>query len=123
MEEDKLKDLFEEFQPELTSDSLFMARLQKSMNAVEIVRQRQAETRRRGRLAVIVAAATGFAVGALLCLLLPYLGDFVSEMSFSAPGLEAVKVNRQLIVWSVIGLASVLTSLNAYHLTLARQPR
>lgn len=123
MEEDKLKDLFEAFQPELTSDNLFMARLQRSMNAVEIVRQRQAETRRRGRLAVIVAAATGFSVGALLCLLLPYLGDFVSEMSFSAPGLEAVKVNRQLIVWSVIGLASVLTSLNAYHLTLARQPR
>ena len=66
MEEDKLKDVFEGFDPELTSDSLFMSRLRRSMEAVEIVRERQAELRRRGCRAVVVAAITGCAVGIFL---------------------------------------------------------
>lgn len=120
MEEDKLKDIFEGFNPELTSDSLFMSRLRRGMEAVEIVRERQAELRRRGRRAVVVAAITGFAVGILLSLMLPWLGDFVSRLSFNVPGGEAVSLNWAVIGWGIIGLASVLTSLNAYTITLAR---
>lgn len=120
MEEDKLKDIFEAYRPELTSDSLFAARLQRNLDSVEIVRRRQAEMRRRGRLAVAVAAATGFVVGALLSLLLPYLGDYVTSIHFSTPGFDEVMFNWRLFGWCAVGFASVLTSLNAYHLTLAR---
>lgn len=120
MEEDKLKDIFEGFNPELTSDSLFMSRLRRGMEAVEIVRERQAELRRRGSRAVVVAAITGFAVGILLSLMLPWLGDFVSRLSFNVPGGEAVSLNWTVIGWGIIGLASVLTSLNAYTITLTR---
>lgn len=90
------------------------------MEAVEIVRERQAELRRRGSRAVVVAAITGFAVGILLSLMLPWLGDFVSRLSFNLPGGEAVSLNWTVIGWGIIGLASVLTSLNAYTITLAR---
>lgn len=120
MEEDKLKDIFEGFNPELTSDSLFMSRLRRGMEAVEIVRERQAELRRRGSRAVVVAAITGVAVGILLSLMLPWLGDFVSRLSFNLPGGEPVSLNWTVIGWGIIGLASVLTSLNAYTITLAR---
>lgn len=120
MEEDKLKDIFEGFNPELTSDSLFMSRLRRGMEAVEIVRERQTELRCRGRRAVVVAAITGFAVGILLSLMLPWLGDFVSRLSFNLPGGEPVSLNWSVIGWGIIGLASVLTSLNAYTISLAR---
>lgn len=120
MEEDKLKDIFEGFNPELTSDSLFMSRLRRGMEAVEIVSERQAELRRRGRRAVVVAAITGVAVGILLSLMLPWLGDFVSRLSFNLPDGEAVSLNWTVIGWGIIGLASVLTSLNAYTISLAR---
>lgn len=121
MEEDKLKDVFEGFDPELTSDSLFMSRLRRSMEAVEIVRERQAELRRRGCRAVVVAAITGCAVGIFLSLMLSWFGDFVLRISFNQPGFETESLNWTVIGWGIIGLASVLTSLNAYTISLARQ--
>lgn len=39
MEDDKLKSLFNDFNPELSSDVMFMHRLQKSLNAAEIVKR------------------------------------------------------------------------------------
>ncbi|MDE6127437.1 MAG: hypothetical protein K2G30_10840 [Muribaculaceae bacterium] len=121
MEEDKLKDVFDAFRPELTSDSLFLAGLRRNMEAVEIVRRRQEESRRRGRRAVLVAAVTGFAVGAILSALLPYIGEFAGRISLGAPDSGIPLIGWQSIGWGVIGLASVLTSLNAYTLALARQ--
>ena len=62
MEEDKLKSLFAEFQPELSSDSLFMNRLERNMESVEIVKRRVEEMRARNRRAIAVAAIVGFIV-------------------------------------------------------------
>lgn len=123
MEEDKLKDMFDAFRPELTSDSLFLARLRQNMDAVEIVRRRQEESRRRGRRAVLVAAITGFAVGAVLSALLPGLGELAGRISLDAPDSGTALMGWRTIGWGVIGLASVLTSLNAYTLALGRQNR
>ncbi len=41
MEEDKLKDIFKDFNPDLSSDSDFMSRLERSMKAVEIVKHQK----------------------------------------------------------------------------------
>ena len=38
MEDDKLKSLFSNFEPELSSDFLFMNKLQRNLNSVELIK-------------------------------------------------------------------------------------
>ena len=38
-DDNKLKDLFASFEPELSSDAQFIARLERSMEAVEIIKK------------------------------------------------------------------------------------
>ena len=43
MEDDKLKSLFSNFEPELSSDFLFMNKLQRNLNSVELIKQHTVE--------------------------------------------------------------------------------
>ncbi|MDE6637883.1 MAG: hypothetical protein K2K32_06580, partial [Muribaculaceae bacterium] len=101
MEEDKLKDIFKEFNPELSSSFQFMTKLQKNMEAVEIVKQYNAAQKKRNKFAVTIAAACGFAVGVILTLLFPLMGDLVSTFSVSLPFLHvsSLTINYSFISW------------------------
>ena len=85
MEDDKLKSLFSNFEPELSSDFLFMNKLQRNLNSVELIKQHTAEVRSRSRKAVAIAAIVGFIVGFLFSLSLPYLTDAVSNWQLTLP--------------------------------------
>lgn len=122
MEDDKLKSLFSNFEPELSSDFQFMNRLQQNLNSVEIIRQHTAEVRSRSRKAVAIAAVVGFIVGFLFSLSLPYLSDAVSNWQLTLPGesaLNTIANNFTTIAWLIIGGTSVLTALNSYELSLS----
>ena len=122
MEDDKLKSLFSNFEPKLSSDSLFMNKLQRNLNSVELIKQHTAEVRSRSRKAVAIAAIVGFIVGFLFSLSLPYLTDAVSNWQLTLPSESVMNVfanNFTIIAWLVIGGTSVFSALNSYEVSLS----
>lgn len=122
MEDDKLKSLFSDFKPELSSDDLFMDRLQWSLNSVEIVRRHTAEARARSKKAVAIAAFVGFIVGFLFSLSLPYLSNVVANRQLTLPDLSVLSIladNFMTVAWVVIGATSVFVALNTYEISLS----
>ncbi len=122
MEDDKLKYLFSNFEPELSSDFLFMNKLQRNLNSVELIKQHTAEVRSRSRKAVAIAAIVGFIVGFLFSLSLPYLTDAISNWQLTLPSESVMNVfanNFTIIAWLVIGGTSVFAALNSYEVSLS----
>lgn len=122
MEDDKLKDLFGRFNPELSSDSGFMARLQRNMDAVEFVKRQRMAVRRRNKTAVVVAALSGFVTGMICALIFPLIKDWLSAVSFSIPcvGVDPVTVDVRLISLICMALGTSVIVYNAYVLTLSK---
>lgn len=123
MEDDKLKSLFAEFQPELSADNLFMSRLERNIESAEIVKRRIAEMRARNRKAVIVAAAVGFVIGFLFSLTLPYMSGIVSDWQVTLPKesvMSALADWFAVIAWGVIGATAVIAAVNTYDMMTSR---
>lgn len=123
MEDDKLKSLFAEFQPELSSDSLFMNRLERNMESVEIVKRRVEEMRARNRRAIAVAAIVGFIVGFLFSLTLPYLSDVVAGWQVTLPQesvMNHVADYFAVLAWGVIGVTAVIAAINTYDMMTSK---
>ena len=122
MEDDKLKSLFSNFEPELSSDFLCMNKLQRNLNSVELIKQHTVEVRSRSRKAVAIAAIVGFIVGFLFSMSLPYLSEAVSNWQLTLPSESVMNVfanNFTIIAWLVIGGTSVFAALNSYELSLS----
>lgn len=122
MEDDKLKSLFANFEPELSSDFRFMNKLQRNLNSVEMIKQHNAEVRARSKKAVAIAALVGFIVGFLFSLSLPYLSHAVSNWQLTLPSesmLNTFANNFTTIAWLVIGGTSVIAALNSYEISLS----
>lgn len=81
IEEDRLAGLFAGYNPVLSSDEIFMARLERNLHTVEMVRAQVDNMKRKSRLAVMVAAVTGFLMGILSVICYPYVVDFVAGMA------------------------------------------
>ena len=122
MEDEKIRSLFSDFEPELSSDFMFMNKLRQSLDSVEIVRQQTAELRSRNKKAVAIAAAVGFIIGFLFSLSLPYLNNAFVKWQLSLPDvslLHNVADYFTIIAWSVIGATSVFAALNTYEVSLS----
>ena len=122
MEDDKIKDLFSNFQPELSSSFQFMTKLQKNMETVEILKQHNAALKKRNKLAVAIAAVSGFVMGVIMTLLFPLIGDWVSTFNISIPRLQvsAITIDYSFVAWIVMAGVSIITALNAYEIALAK---
>lgn len=123
MEEDKLKSLFAEFRPELSSDRQFMSCLERNMESVEIVKRRMAEMRARNRRANAVAAVVGFVVGFLFSLALPYLSGLVADWQLTLPEDSVMSVAADyfaVIAWGVTGATAVIAAINTYDMMTSR---
>lgn len=122
MDDDKLRELFSNYNPRLTSDNEFMNRLERTLNAVEAIKSQTAQLRSRNRKAVAIAAAVGFIVGFLFSLALPYMIDAVSSWQLTLPKaslLYAASENFTVVAWLVIGATSVFAAINTYELSLS----
>lgn len=71
MEDDKLKELFQNFKPHNDADDTFMTRLRERLDTVELIRGTRAAERKRQRLALAVSALVGFLAGIGFSLCLP----------------------------------------------------
>lgn len=122
MEDDKLRILFDEYDPELPSDDGFISRLQQNLDTVEIIRRHAVKERSRNKKAVVMASFVGFVVGFLFSLSLPYLSNVVSDWRLTLPGnsmLGTLANNFMVLAWLLIGCTSVLASLNSYEIILS----
>ncbi len=121
MEDNNIKDLFQDFQPELSSSFQFMTRLRKNMETVEILRQHNVALKKRNKLAVAIAAVSGFVMGVVMTLLLPLIGDWVA--TFKAPSLlhiSSLTIDYSFVTWIVMAVACIITALNAYEIALSK---
>ncbi len=122
MEEDKIKDLFRGYNPELSSDSIFMSRLQRNMKGVELLKQQTAAARCRNKTAVLVASISGFIVGILLTLLIPHLFTWITTIKISLPyiSISPIEIDMQILSCPLAAIAATLISYNTYKTTLYR---
>lgn len=125
MEDKDLRQLFQSFQPELSSDTRFMSTLLANMQKVEFLRHQQEIARRQNRIAVTVAAVIGFISGVLFMLAMPYISAFIatlaSRIPSSLPALADVTGILPLLTWLIVGLITVTLSVSSYQLTLSLQ--
>ncbi|MDE6802108.1 MAG: hypothetical protein K2J06_05005, partial [Muribaculaceae bacterium] len=78
MEDEKLKTLFTDFDPELPPDTRFMSRLRRNMESVELVKQQNARAFAIIKRAVSLALLVGFIVGILSSRKIPSLTASIS---------------------------------------------
>lgn len=123
MEEEKITDLFSNFQPELSSSFGFMAKLKRNMEAVEIVKQHNSTLRKRNRVAVAVAAVSGFLMGVALTLLVPLIRECFSTLDMPLLQFSGFAVDYLILWWMVVAAACVLTAINAYEIAMAKLPK
>lgn len=126
-DDDKIRQLFADFNPHLTSDSAFIDRLNKAMDSVEMIRQRSAEQRRRNRRAVVIAAVAGFAAGAVTSAVMPFVDTFVAEIFDWMPDILPIENTVDLSAlkiagWLVTGVVAVLTALAAFDRAVDFRP-
>lgn len=119
MEEDRIRDLFKDFAPELSPDSRFIERVQRGLNVVESVRRQNVIMRKRNRMAVAIAALAGFVTGVSLTLLFPLIGSYVSEIHIAIPKFD-VMIDFQYVAWLLSAVASILIALNTYEIAIAK---
>ncbi|MDE6006055.1 MAG: hypothetical protein K2G67_00665 [Muribaculaceae bacterium] len=122
MDDDKIRALFNDFQPELSSSDNFILKLQKNMEMVEFLREQSAALKKRQRLAVGVAAVSGFVMGVILTILFPTIENWIKSLSISMPQLRfaSIPIDYSIIGWVVIAAACIFTAINVYEITLAR---
>lgn len=122
MEADKIKDLFKNYEPELTSDFVFMNKLKHNLDSVEIVRQRNAQLKSKNRLALIIAASVGFVVGFMFSYALPYLCRFISYLQgkmFSDIEIMFITDNSLIFSWLMFGIVTVFATIQAYNISIS----
>ncbi|MDE5735097.1 MAG: hypothetical protein K2H83_08175 [Duncaniella sp.] len=119
MENDDIKSLFDGFNPRLSSGADFMARLDRNLERVEMIKAHQQTVRRRGRLAVLLAALAGFVMGALMTLAVPSLTSLLMPLT---AGLSAhVQSAVSLVPWILTALVSMGASWEVFDMVLARK--
>lgn len=120
MQEDTLKDIFKNYEPELSSRMDFMNRLERNLDAVELIHKENAKAMKRNKLAVTVASATGLITGIVFSILMPYLNKLMSNIghyfSTEAQFLNTFADYYQIILWLIIGTLSVVVSLCTYKI-------
>lgn len=122
MEDEKIRNIFSGFEPELSSDSQFLDRLQRNLHSVEVVRQHTARQRAKNKRAVALAAAVGFVVGYLCSLLVPILSGMIESWKLSLPAQSiyyGFADNFSIVAWLIVATTSVIFALNTYDLALA----
>lgn len=123
MEDNQIKDLFSNFDPELSSGPLFISRLRHRLDAVELVRERIAAERRRSRRAILIAAISGIVAGMLMTLMFPVICSWLISLAHKIPCIHLRDAAGQIITLMLATAISVTIAVNAYDITLSLNRR
>lgn len=117
--EDKFVTLFKNFDPELSSDRIFMSQLENRIRTVDLVRQQLEISHKKNRLAVIVAAITGFISGVISMVLYPDILDFINSLAHAGIAASNFIADYNLaITWSCICVVCSILVYTAYDVAL-----
>jgi TctA family transporter len=119
MDDDTLKKLFSEFSPELSSSSLFMAKLEKNMEAVEFVKQHNLALKKRNKQAIAIAIACGFIMGVISTLLYPIVSSWISRLPFHIQ-LSAMTIDLNYVILIIMAAVCAIISINTYEIAMTR---
>lgn len=122
MTDDKINNFFADFEPEVSDDFAFMKRIDRGLDAVEMIRRHNTRMHRSRRLAVAVAAVAGFLAGFLTSLAMPHISTAVAGFISGLPQVAALAEPsglHTLAAWIVTGAASVAAALSAYDISMA----
>lgn len=71
MNDNDIRDLFKEYQPEIGDDFRFLVKLQRSIEAAEIVRQHNEAVIKSNRIAMVISVILAFISGIVFTILQP----------------------------------------------------
>lgn len=121
MDDDKIRDLFGCFEPEISGEREFINRLEVNLRSVEMIKDYNSDIKRRNRIAVIIAAFVGFISGILCTLLFPWMVDSAVTFGSSSVVDSLKNLTEQdylMIYWIAIAGATAFISFNTYELSL-----
>ena len=122
MEDDKLKDLFAGFKPELPPERDFMARLERQLDAIEAVRLQMERDKADNRRALYISSVTAFVAGFLFSLALPAIGRLLLIFVHALPSSDAcafLTENITAAAWILVALATIFIAINTYDIALS----
>lgn len=112
MENDPLKNIFDNYQPQLRKDDFdFMTDLMRNMESVEIVKHQIDANLRRSRRAAFIAAIAGIIVGTLLSVLFSKFDGFTLSLK-----LADYNISSDMINWTFIAAMTVLSAVSSYKI-------
>lgn len=110
MEDDRIRELFNSYAPEISSDREFLNKLGKNMDSLEFIRCESIRNERLRRKALFAACIAGFAAGVLFTLVFPYISRAVASLiSAISVGPEVITTLSWIIVGSLILIATFIT--------------
>ncbi|MCH5224025.1 MAG: hypothetical protein J1E82_08275 [Muribaculaceae bacterium] len=116
-ENDSLKKLFDDFNPELSDDRQFMDRLVAGIDAVDLFKVSERRRARRLRIVAAVSALAGFFCGVILTLLFPVLVDFLYPFIINISNFSPdTQLLTNSIVWCLVAIASLSTTFTTFSL-------
>lgn len=117
MDDKELKQLFEDFEPELTSDDVFMHKIEKNMKMIEMVRATQMVDSKRNKRIAIFSFVVGFLSGVVLTLCYPWILVLIQSLVISlSPTIELSQSVIPIGVWILISAVSLCSTLGTYSL-------
>lgn len=124
MDDQKIKDLFSGFDPELSSSTQFITRLRRNMEAVEIVREHNLYQKRHNRIAIVASTIYGFLMGIFLTLIYPAANARIASWLNSMPSFRIEEMTQAytMVAWVLIAFIGALTVWGVYTLTLNLLP-
>lgn len=124
--DDKLRNLFANYNPHLPDKADFMESLQRKMESLEWIKNRQAQERSRHRKAVFIAAIIGIVIGFAISLFVPLIANALFGLSKCLSfdtNFDIIPQKYFVGAWMIVSVGAVFTSINAYDFCSAMMLR
>ena len=115
-EDDLIKDIFNQFSPQLNSDDLFMMKLMRNLDAVDEVKKQNEELKKKNWRIGVISAMTGFISGVVLTSFFPFIFSFLKNLFINlTPFYYDVDFMSEISCWVVICGISIFVSLFSFN--------
>lgn len=121
-EDDKIRQMFSRYNPPLSVDWRFVRQVESGLDSVEAVRERVMQSRKRSRVAVVVAALAGFVAGAVCTAVVPQLTGVIADWEVTIPAgsvLKQIAAYSSSVVWVGVAAVAATAAMSAFNLTEA----
>lgn len=117
-DEDKIKQLFDNYSPELSSDTRFMERLERNIEVIETIRRQNRTALRRNRFSMLAAGISGFVAGVIFTLCYPFITGAIAALGNSLPQVPFLSGEyTNISAWIIIGMLTLIITAVTYDLS------